>query len=355
MTTELFVGGLLLWVHVALVHLLSTPRRDRLFLVAQGGPVPSSTQAVVARVRRGNLFLGIAASVLLWAVPPDPPWLVGILSIPIVVLMAGVAYGVSQARLPGPTGRYAVSLDHVSTARELVSWPLHAAHAGLFLGSMVLFVAMLPHLPEEVVVHWNAAWEPDGWASPHTWWFMPAMMLFDYGIIWLIAKAAAGETLALSVERPREHLRLVMERRRLSVRMGEWLMLGINLGTVLLWLGAASDGLPGWEGMARACLVPSLVVIGAGILVPIAVYIGPMLEVGSAIREVAGTEVLGTRAHGWKAGGMVYYAPDDPAVFVPKMMGVGYTFNFARPAAWILVLALLASPLALAALLIWAG
>jgi uncharacterized membrane protein len=40
---------------------------------------------------------------------------------------------------------------------------------------------------------------------------------------------------------------------------------------------------------------------------------------------------------------------------VPKRWGVGWTFNFARPVAWLLLAVLLLFPLALAALIALAG
>jgi len=43
----------------------------------------------------------------------------------------------------------------------------------------------------------------------------------------------------------------------------------------------------------------------------------------------------------WIAG-MFYYNPSDPAVFVEKRTGIGYTVNFARPAAWLFLLGVLA-------------
>jgi uncharacterized membrane protein len=41
----------------------------------------------------------------------------------------------------------------------------------------------------------------------------------------------------------------------------------------------------------------------------------------------------------WKAG-LIYYNPDDAALFVQKRFGLGYTFNFANPWSWILLLGL---------------
>ncbi|MBV9083784.1 MAG: DUF1648 domain-containing protein [Acidobacteriaceae bacterium] len=41
----------------------------------------------------------------------------------------------------------------------------------------------------------------------------------------------------------------------------------------------------------------------------------------------------------WTAG-MFYYNPDDPALCVQRRDGIGFTFNFARPASWFLMGAL---------------
>jgi uncharacterized membrane protein len=53
---------------------------------------------------------------------------------------------------------------------------------------------------------------------------------------------------------------------------------------------------------------------------------------------------------GWR--GIFYTNPDDPALFVPKRYGIGYTLNFANPWAWavvVLIFAMVAVPLILSA------
>lgn len=42
----------------------------------------------------------------------------------------------------------------------------------------------------------------------------------------------------------------------------------------------------------------------------------------------------------WKAG-MFYYNPDDPAIFVSKRVGIGYTMNFANKVSWLVMLGIL--------------
>lgn len=45
----------------------------------------------------------------------------------------------------------------------------------------------------------------------------------------------------------------------------------------------------------------------------------------------------------WKAG-LFYVNPDDPALFIEKRFGVGYTINFGRPASWVILAAIALLP-----------
>jgi len=55
----------------------------------------------------------------------------------------------------------------------------------------------------------------------------------------------------------------------------------------------------------------------------------------------------GTLDQHWKLG-IFYYNPDDPALMVEKRLGIGYTLNFARGRAWLILVLLLVIPVALA-------
>ena len=43
---------------------------------------------------------------------------------------------------------------------------------------------------------------------------------------------------------------------------------------------------------------------------------------------------------GW-TWSLIYSNPDDPSVFVPKRLGIGYTLNMANPLAWVILSAIL--------------
>lgn len=55
----------------------------------------------------------------------------------------------------------------------------------------------------------------------------------------------------------------------------------------------------------------------------------------------------------WKAGA-IYYNPSDPAFFVPKRVGWGYTFNFAKRFSWVMLGTLFGGLSVLIAFLVWA-
>ena len=52
----------------------------------------------------------------------------------------------------------------------------------------------------------------------------------------------------------------------------------------------------------------------------------------------------------WKGGGLLYFNPSDPAIWVEQRIGIGYTVNFGNPRAWLL-LGLFALPALVAPLL----
>ena len=66
------------------------------------------------------------------------------------------------------------------------------------------------------------------------------------------------------------------------------------------------------------------------------VFIVPMLfAMARAIAEPSGT-LEPTPNECWKAG-MIYYNPNDPALFVERRAGLGYTFNFGNPWSWVML------------------
>jgi uncharacterized membrane protein len=116
-----------------------------------------------------------------------------------------------------------------------------------------------------------------------------------------------------------------------------------------MWLGMTWSTLPGNGELMGALVVTSVGIMAVAVIGPLTGYLMPMVRVQNELKSLAGSDALGTRAEGWRWRGLIYYAPEDPALFVPKRWGIGQTLNFARPGAWLFVAAVTLLPLLLAA------
>jgi uncharacterized membrane protein len=79
-------------------------------------------------------------------------------------------------------------------------------------------------------------------------------------------------------------------------------------------------------------------------------FVGALLLLGLTVSLARGVEKAPPRNPGAWHAGFIYFDRDDPALFVPKRGGFGYTFNFGNPFAVLLMVALLAVPILFALL-----
>jgi uncharacterized membrane protein len=68
-----------------------------------------------------------------------------------------------------------------------------------------------------------------------------------------------------------------------------------------------------------------------------------IVSIAVAVISARTADSTGAMQEGWK-GGLVYYNPSDPSLMVEKQSGLGWTLNFARPAAWAILIGTLALP-----------
>jgi uncharacterized membrane protein len=66
-----------------------------------------------------------------------------------------------------------------------------------------------------------------------------------------------------------------------------------------------------------------------------------------AVAPAARQEVHGdaTPDHAWKVGGLFYFNPRDPAMWVENRVGIGYTLNVGNWLAWLLMAGMLLTPM----------
>jgi uncharacterized membrane protein len=189
-------------------------------------------------------------------------------------------------------------------------------------------------IPDEFPVHWGIDGRPNGW-SVRTPIGVFGPLLFGAALvigISLLAYVLSHSTRRVPV--PGNPTASGDFAHRIAV-----LLLGVEYFLAAMFSLAGLLPLTGSPGVM-------LIVILTGAILLAAVFLLRWISRGRD--QAPGTAGDGTPDSCWKLG-VFYCNPDDAALFVEKRIGIGYTINFARPAAWIVLALMLALPLGMAA------
>lgn len=163
-------------------------------------------------------------------------------------------------------------------------------------------------IPETYPIHWGLDGRPNGWAH-RTFHGVYGPLLFGASFsVWLFAFTLA----TWYGSRRSEPLRKPMMLPMLAV---EWMV-------SLLFGGVSLSSLIG----------PKFAMIGLAFLPAVFASIVYLVKKSNEPRALLDP----TPAECWK-GGMIYYNPDDAAVFVGRRDGVGLTSNMANPWSWVII------------------
>ena len=181
-----------------------------------------------------------------------------------------------------------------------------------FAGLAAFFQRVLPMLPEPVPTHFNALGQANGW--------MPKAILpwpiFGLPLLVYLAFSITAWALARSQQDPA----------RARVAAVQPLRGFLGLGIPALMAGGLAVPLHG------------LVCLYAGVAALLALgLVGTVLTIREA-KNLLG-EQPDAAHYRW---GVIYVNPEDPRLWVEKRLGVGWTINYAHPAAgWMTLLLLL--------------
>ncbi len=191
-------------------------------------------------------------------------------------------------------------------------------------------------IPARLPLHWNLNGQPDVWAasSPGTV-FLPifiaavtltALTLLLYGTAhWVRPIYADGPK-----GRQESRFRTIISLMLLVIEY--WIASRFSMLALRPLLPAALQ-----HPSAAAVFIPGLIAIA---LTAVLMWLGQGgSRRSSAPLRVDSAQPVGDRTEDrfWKLG-VFYFNRDDPSVMVEKRFGLGYTVNFARPAAWLIVL-----------------
>jgi uncharacterized membrane protein len=307
----LFVLLLNVVYHVA--PLLS--RRRVYFSVAVDADFRDSVEgrAILGRYRLHIWTLGIA--IVLVAAVCIRLQILGSILFPVCLLAQIIGGWLAFLSARRRIGAYTVALTAVREA-EITGLPsLPGGIVGqigpyVILGAAAALLAWrYPDLPERFPVHWSFAWKPDGWAnkSPQTAFrvlllggvICGAMSLQLLGLFHRSRTTGGKRAILLNTLTAQYCFALICS----YISLAPVFLKSLNFGNVV---------------------GPILLI---GLVSHLIVKIRQAETVGDAAsvpRKLAGR---------WRFR-FFYYNPDDPAVFVEKRFGIGYTVNFGNPWGW---------------------
>jgi uncharacterized membrane protein len=169
-------------------------------------------------------------------------------------------------------------------------------------------------LPERFPVHWGVDGQPNGWATRSFQGVYGPLLLAAFMDVFFLGLALA--MLRLSRNTAMRHV---------TVTMTLLIMYPVSFAFGMVGLLPLTT-FPMW-------LIPAVVLGFVAVLI---------IWAAVKVRSPAAPDVIPEPQSDsyWKAG-MFYYNPDDPAIFVSKRVGIGYTMNFANRMSWFVLAGIL--------------
>ncbi len=235
------------------------------------------------------------------------------------------------------------------------------AQVGPFLLLSVVAIVLYQHrdaIPDRFPIHWDATGHANGF-SDRTFSGVYGMLLYGAmicGLVGLMAYAVVKRTRKIELAGPGGARDSRVRRYNAVILVCvEYFLAVVFGGTALLPLRPAFSRQPLdlAPGIVAWMMFASLAFVVFVILMLMRAARSPSdHDSHSADTRPSADAVIGdaTPDSRW-IGGMLYFNPQDPALFVEKRFGVGYTLNCGHPISWVILGALIAIPLVSALLL----
>jgi uncharacterized membrane protein len=189
-------------------------------------------------------------------------------------------------------------------------------------------------MPLRIPIHWDATGTPDGWVERSLFviLFLPALGAYLQGFLYVLRRDFGAAKMTLPADSTEEYLRAKEQYLQTNIDTLDWTRLTIALtfcGISLLQTCTAVPRLRAMEPLARAGVFLGI----AALLGGITFFLVRMIRINARLQHQTGNDYAQRpldERH-WRHGGLTYSNPDDPALVVEKLVGVGYTLNMAHP------------------------
>jgi uncharacterized membrane protein len=235
----------------------------------------------------------------------------------------------------GSETRFASPLAARRLADHTRAW-VEVLTALLVFAAAAALAHYYPRMPARVPTHWDAAGAADAWArkSFASIFFLPVLGAYLQLFFLVLKRDLVQARMTLPAESAEEYLRGKEQFLRANMNAVDWVRVSAAALFFSISLLLLSTALPELSRLTRAANAATLAVVAA-LLAGIAYFIWRMVAINAGIVRLAGDDYAQrARDEGhWRHGGLTYYNPEDPALVVEKLVGLGYTINMAHPGA----------------------
>ncbi|BCB02654.1 DUF1648 domain-containing protein [Bacillus sp. KH172YL63] len=231
-----------------------------------------------------------------------------------------------------------VSELNLRTKDEMLPWFVLTIPMVIAIGLIVFTLVNYNGFPDKFPTHWGPDGKPDAFTTKTylSALTLPIVLLFMSGMFLGINELTRNSGIKLSAGNVKaSRIRQLRLRKYTS-----WLLLFISilmsmLFTFLQFTTLYENSVSDLLMLTVPLAFTALVLIGTVLM---AVKVGKKdsdfdVEV---IQEENGEVINADDDRYWK-GGLIYYNPEDPSIFVEKRFGVGWTLNFARPLGYLIL------------------
>ena len=250
-----------------------------------------------------------------------------------VAIYTFYARAVHPHAVPSVATRFASPIQ-ARSLKDYTHWWLEVTVAGLTIAAFAISAFYYPQIPARMPVHFNGAGAADGWAQKSLAgiFFLPTLGLYMQMFSLVLKYDMAHARMTLPGEHTAEFLRGKEEYLLTNIRVGDWVRVSIGLLLFVISLLIVTTSVSELNRFTRPASV-AVWITAAGMVGGICYFIWRMMRINAELEATAGESYVQRPADEkhWRHGGLTYYNPDDPALVVEKLVGVGYTLNLAHP------------------------
>lgn len=245
--------------------------------------------------------------------------------------------------------RFASSLKTRRLA-DYTNIALELATVVLTVVPVLTLIYFYPDLPERIPMHWNWRGDPDEWArkSYFAVFSLAGMLVYLQVLLLSVKRGVLGVKMTLPAEHTEDYLRLKEQALTLTVGFMDWmrLLLCVMLGG--LASNIAFTAVDRLHYLSRIVII-AIWVSGVLMFVALGVAIYRFYKIDRRLKtEVGRVYVQRQRdATHWYLGGLIYFNREDPALWVEKLVGWGYTCNMGNKWVYVYLALMIGVPLLL--------